>query len=124
MYRILAFTKEKDLIGDVEQAILEDVEIEIKTSSDILQFLENLLKNYTQFVILDVDLLCENVNKVIDITRSIQKDCKIILVLSQKNMPICSSALTKGIVTYFIKPISVSNAYKIILSALRIEMKN
>ena len=124
MYRIFAFTKEKKLIQEVEKKILEDVNVEIKINSDILEFLESLLRHYAQLVILDVDLLGENVNKVIDIARSIQKDCKIVLVLSHTNMSICSSALTKGIVSYLIKPISVLSAYKIFLTTLLIDIKD
>ncbi len=124
MYRIIAFTNEKKLIREVEGKILEDIKVEIKINSDILEFLESLLRHYAQLVILDLDLLEENVNKVIDVARSIQKDCKIVLMLSNKNMSICSSALTKGIVSYLIKPISVSNAYKIFHSALLIDVKD
>lgn len=118
MNRILALTKEKELIREIERVVLEDVSVDIETYTDMLEFIENLHTRFTQLVILDIDLLLEKIIKLISVIRSIRKDCKIILILSQENMAICSSALQMGIVSYMIKPVSVLNVYNIILSML------
>lgn len=117
MNRILALTKEKKLIREIERVVLDDISVDVEIYTDMLEFIENLHIRFTQLVILDIDLLQEKINKLISVIRSIRRDCKIILILSQKNMDICSSALQMGIVSYLIKPVSVLNVYNIILSA-------
>ncbi len=124
MYRILALTYEKSLIDGIEKTLLNDINVEVKVSSDILDVLQNVQQKYTHLVILDIDMLFDGVNKLIDIIRAIQKDCKVILILSSENMSICSSALTQGLVSYLIKPLSVVNAYKIIIATLNTDNKN
>ncbi len=124
MYRILALTNENGLFKDVEKTLLNDINVEVKSSSDIWDVLQNLQQKYTHLVILDIDVLFDDVKKLIDIIRAIQKDCKVILILSQQNMSICSSALTMGLVSYLIKPFSALNANKIIIATLLKDIMN
>ncbi|MFQ6115413.1 MAG: response regulator [bacterium] len=124
MGRILALTEEIEMIEEVEQLLQDEIQVEIAVHGDTLDFLENLLERYTQLVILDLDILREKVTKLIHIIRSIHKDCKIILILSQEKMSICSTALSMGVFSYLIKPVAVLNAYNIILSALKKPVKN
>ena len=78
--------------------------------------------NYSQLIVLDIDLLADKTTKLIHIIRSVQKDCKILLILSQENMSHCSDALSLGVVSYLIKPFSALTAYKIICSTLKLEI--
>lgn len=122
MQRILALTKEQELIKEIQQLLEECITIEVETCTDSLDFVDNYLNRYSKLIILDIDLLTEKTTKLIHIIRSVQKECKILLILSQKNMSYCSAALAMGIVSYLIKPFSALTAYKIICSTLKLEI--
>jgi len=70
-------------------------------------------------VILDIDLLSEQVLKLINILQSIKRNSQIILVLSKDKMAICSAAFSLGIVSYLVKPVSTRNMYDVISTALQ-----
>lgn len=123
MNRILALTKEKELMNEIRRLLAECVMIQVETCTDCLDFVDNYLNKYSQMIILDIDLLKQKTTKLIKVIRSIQKECKILLILSQENISFCSDALSLGVVSYMIKPFSVLTAYKIICSTLKLEMR-
>jgi response regulator of citrate/malate metabolism len=55
---------------------------------------------------------------MIQVLKNINGDSKIVLVLSPENMPICSAALSLGVLSYQIKPLSPENVTEIISSIL------
>lgn len=122
MQRILALTKENELIKEIQRLLEDCVEIQVETCTDSLDFVDNYLNRYSQLIILDIDLLAEKTTKLIHIIRSVQKECKILLILSQENMSFCSDALPLGVVSYLIKPFSALTAYKIICSTLKLKI--
>jgi response regulator of citrate/malate metabolism len=122
MQRILALTKEKELMTEIQRLLDECITIQVETCTDSLDFVDNYLNRYSKLIILDIDLLSEKTTKLIHIIRSVQKDCKILLILSQENMSYCSEALSLGVVSYLIKPFSALTAYKIICSTLKLEI--
>lgn len=122
MERILALTTEKDLFTGIQEKIQDNADIDIKTCIDNLNLIEKFVSQHTELVILDIDLLQEKVIKLINILRSINKNLKIILILSNDKMAICSSALSLGVVSYLIKPISINNLAKIISATLKVSI--
>jgi len=123
MERILALTNEKDLFYGIQEKIKDKTNIDIKTCIDNLNLIEKFVSQHTELVILDIDLLNDRVIKLINILRSINKSLKIILILSNDKMSICSHALSLGVVSYLIKPISIDNLTKIITATLKINIQ-
>lgn len=119
MNHVLALTREDQLFQKVAEFIEENKTTEILTFSNSLELIDYFLKNYAQLVVLDIDLLGDETHKMIEVLRSIQKETKIVLILSEKYMAICSATLSMGVLSYQMKPVSVSNAVKLITSVLQ-----
>lgn len=119
MYRVLALSQDKDLYAGVRDFLGDSSDIEIKTFTNSLDFLEKFSSLHTELVILDIDLLSEKVLKLINILQSIKRNSQIILVLSKDKMGICSAAFSLGIVSYLVKPVSTRNMYDVISTALQ-----
>ena len=123
MDRILILSAENNLFSKVQEAMGKNnnAEIEIITCADSLNLIENYVSQHTELVILDIDMIKEGAIKLINIIRSIKKNVQIILILSKKNMSICSEVLSLGIVSYLIKPFSIENLSKIVIATLKIK---
>lgn len=119
MYRILALSQDKDLYAGVRDFLGDSSDIEIKIFTNNLDFLEKFSSLHTELVILDIDLLNEQVLKLINILQSIKRNSQIILILSKDKMAICSTAFSLGVVSYLIKPVSTKNVYDVISTALQ-----
>lgn len=124
MDRILVLTTEIDLFAKIQKKIEEGNEIQITTCNDSLNLMEKFVSQHTELVILDIDMLKERVVKLINILRTMRKNLQIILILSQDNMSICSDALSLGVVSYLIKPLSTDNLHKIISATLRVKTQH
>jgi len=118
MYRILALSHDQDLYAGVKDFSEGSSEIEIKTFNNSIDFLENFSSLHTELVILDIDLLNEQVLQLINILQSIKRNARIILILSQDKMSVCSAAFSLGVASYLIKPVSTRNVYDVIVSAI------
>ncbi len=121
MYRVLVLSEEKVLFEKIVNMIGQQEEIEISTCPDSLDLLEKFFSLYTELVVLDLDLLNNQIMKLINILHSFKKNLKIILILSEEKMSICPSVCSLGVVSYLIKPFSLKNAADIISSALKIQ---
>ena len=118
MTRVLALSREKEIFTDVRTRMREKPKFELRTYSDTVNLIENFISFHTQLVILDLDLLDRQILKLINVLRVINKEVKIILVLSQDKMSVCSKAVSLGVISYLIKPVSSTNLSKLILSTL------
>lgn len=94
------------------------MEISIFTNS--LDMVENLLVRYSDLAILDVDLLGNQVSNMIHVIHSIHRSTKIVLFLSADKMDLCTAALSLGIISHQVKPVSVDTTCEIIGSILQI----
>ena len=119
MDRILILSTEIDLLEKIQEKFEEAGEIQITACDDSLNLMERFVSQHAELVVLDIDMLKEGVVKLINILRTMKKNLQIILMLSQANMAICSEALSLGVVSYLIKPVSMDNLYKIITATLR-----
>lgn len=119
-YRILALLDDVDLVSQIEERINRLSSIKIITSSDSLDLIEQYSCRHTRLVILDADLLNERVIQLVKVVRSIEKNSRILLLLSQEKIHLCSKVLSLGMVSYLIKPISPVSAANIICSSLDI----
>jgi len=124
MHRILALTSDKETSIELKNALSKPDSIEMLSYSSTLDLLESFQNFHSNLVILDIDLLKDEVTKMINLLRSSRSDFKLILILSSENMSFCSKALSLGVVSYLIKPISISNSVKIISSALNITIES
>lgn len=122
--RILALTDEDHLIADLEDRINQSSPAEIIVTTSYLDLIEHYSRRHARLLILDADLLDEKMIQLIRIVRSIKKNSSILLLLSREKIPLCSEALSLGVVSYLIKPISVTNAADIICSSLEINSRN
>lgn len=119
MYRALALTEEESLLDEVQKMTTSSKKFEVKTFTDSLLFLENFLSLHSETVILDIDLLGEQVIRLIHIIRLISKSTPVILILSKEKMPICLTVFSLGIVSYLIKPLSAEALFDYISSTLK-----
>ena len=119
MKRIMALSEEKKMFDNVLLKIKKDNYLELKIFSDSLNLIDDFVTHHTELVILDLDLLNEKIIKLINTLKTIKKNVQIILILSKDKMPICTKALSLGVLTYFLKPISPTNMSNLILSALK-----
>ncbi len=121
MSRVVVLTEEKDFFENVRRQLSASNNIEVRLFSKSLDLINYFLLNYAQLVILDVDLLNEDSLKLIEVLRSIHRDAKIVLILSHEKMPICSSALSLGVVSYQIKPVGIDTTSELMRSILSME---
>jgi len=116
----MMLTKEHQLAGKIGEDLEKESVYQLKTFTQTLSFLEHFLEWYPQMVILDVDLIKADILKFIRILQKLKKDLKILLIASSKNISICSQALSMGIITYLLKPISTGNVHSLIHSTLKL----
>jgi response regulator of citrate/malate metabolism len=119
MNQILALTCEKRVIKEIDKEIQSDYQTDILTFEHTLELIHYFLTNYAQLVILDIDVLKQEVLEMIQIIRSIHREAKIVLFSSPENMSICSSAVTLGISSYQLKPLSTESICNVITSILK-----
>ncbi len=124
MERVLVLSLEKEFFNSVQTNLSEYAPVEVKTFTNCLDLMEQFLARYTCLVILDIDLVQQNVIKLIRILRAIQRETKIILLLSRDNMSFCSAALSLGVISYQIKPISLKSTCEIIGTTLQLPIKH
>lgn len=124
MNRILVLTTDQDLFSVVEDSLNKLEKVEIKTFDHSLELLNHYLSHYASLIILDIDLLKHETFQMIQVLRSIHAQTRIVLFLSPENMPICSSALSMGVLCYQIKPISQEKLVEIIASLLQITVNH
>lgn len=118
--RILSLTDDRDLISRIEQEISRYEKVEILVVDDGLELVEEQAIRRTSVIILDADLLQDRLNRLITILRTVDSHCKIVLFLSSENLPLCEKALPLGMVSYFFKPVPVTNAATLVCSSLNI----
>ncbi len=124
MNRILVLTADEDLFSVVEDSLNNLEKVEIQTFENSLELVNHYLSHYASLIILDIDLLKHEIFQMIQVLRSIHVQTKIVLFLSPENMPLCSSALSMGVLSYQIKPISEVKLAEIIASILQIPVNH
>jgi DNA-binding NtrC family response regulator len=124
MNRILVLTTDQDLFSVVEDSLNKLEKVEIKTFDHSLELVNHYLSHYASLIILDIDLLKHETFQMIQVLRSIHAQTKIVLFLSPENMPICSSALSMGVLSYQMKPISEEKLVEFIASLLQITVNH
>ncbi len=124
MKSILALTLDNKLISEMNSTFAKKRVAEVRTFSESLELIDYFLKQYVPLIVLDIDVLKEKVLHLIRILRSIHRETQFILVLSSKNMQICSAALSQGVVSYQVKPISTENMLEVVASTLKIPIHN
>ena len=122
MNQILVLTEDQDYFSDITKAVQNLNHFEIHIFNHNLELINYFLTNYAQLVILDLDILKSETFEMIQILRSLHSDTKIVLFLSSENMPICSEALSFGLLSYQIKPVSRESTLKIISSTFQIDI--
>ncbi len=121
MHRVIVLTQDKDFYLEVEEHLKDGFTIELHTFDHGLELVNYFLTNYSQLVILDIDIIKEEIINLIEIIRTIHQDAKILLLLSPENMPLCSSALSIGVSSYQLKPLSVKRVLELITTLLQIQ---
>jgi len=124
MKSILALTLDNKLISEMNSTFAKKRVAEVRTFSESLELIDYFLKQYVPLIVLDIDVLKEKVLHLIRILRSIHRETQFILVLSSKNIQICSAALSQGVVSYQVKPISTENMLEVVASTLKIPIHN
>jgi DNA-binding NtrC family response regulator len=122
MNQILVLSEDIDYFSDISNTIQVLDHVEIHTFNHSLELINYYLTNFAQLVILDLDVLQSETFEMIQILRSLHTNTKIVLFLSSENMPICSEALTFGVLSYQIKPVSRERTLEIISSTFQIEI--
>jgi response regulator of citrate/malate metabolism len=118
MQKILVFSADVELFLDVKESLEKNKKTEILLFQHSLELVNHFLSHYSPLVILDIDLLKNEIFEMIQVLKNIHVDAKIVLILSPENMPICSSVLSLGVVSYQLKPLTSGNVTEIISSIL------
>ena len=119
MNQILILTHETGISLEIEKCFKTLGSLEIHTFSNALELINYYLTNYASLIILDCDTLKKDVLPLIQTLQSINQNAKIIILLSQGQMKVCSSVLSLGILSYQIKPVNITNIVEIISSVLK-----
>jgi response regulator of citrate/malate metabolism len=119
MKRVLALTNEDRIFAEVKNNINEFENIEIVTFPDSLNLIDNFVNNHTELIILDLDLLNGEVIKLMKILRAIKKNSQIILILTENKIKECSKAISMGVVSYILKPVSEIELTNLVISTLK-----
>ncbi len=120
MNRILTLSSDIQYFSEVKNSLKNKNELEISIFTNSLDMVENLLVRYSDLVILDVDLLGNQVSNMIQVIHSIHRNTKIVLFLSPDKMDLCTTALSFGVISHQVKPVSLDTACEIIRSILQI----
>lgn len=118
MNKVLVLSQDKTLFQRVEGEIVSKDSIRLYTFTNSLDLIKYYLANYASLILLDADIVKRDVLKLIEIIHNINQDAKLILLVSPENMSICSSALSLGILSYQVKPVSPENMVELIFSVL------
>lgn len=124
MKSILALTLDIRLTSEMKQTFEERSVVKVITFTESLALIDYSLQQYVPLIVLDIDVLKEKVFHLIRILRSIHRETQFILVLSSENMQICSAALSQGVVSYQVKPVSTENMLEVVASTLKIPIHN
>jgi DNA-binding NtrC family response regulator len=119
MNKVLVLSQDKTLFQRVEGEIVSKDSIRLYTFTNSLDLIKYYLANYASLILLDADIVKSDVLKLIEIIHNINQEAKLILLISPENMSICSSALSFGILSYQVKPVSPENMVELIFSVLQ-----
>jgi DNA-binding NtrC family response regulator len=119
MNKVLVLSQDKTLFQRVEGEIVSKDSIRLYTFTNSLDLIKYYLANYASLILLDADIVKSDVLKLIEIIHNINQEAKLILLISPENMSICSSALSLGILSYQVKPVSPENMVELIFSVLQ-----
>jgi DNA-binding NtrC family response regulator len=119
MNQILVLTQETEISLEIERNLKTLGSLKIYTFSNSLELINHYLTNYASLIILDCDILKNDILPLIQSLQSINQNAKIIILLSQAQMKVCSSVLSLGILSYQIKPVNITNIVEIITSVLK-----
>jgi response regulator of citrate/malate metabolism len=118
MNKVLVLSQDKYLFQKVEGEIESKDSIRLYTFSNSLDLIKYYLANYAALILLDADMVKNDVLKLIEIIHDINQQAKLILLLSPENMSLCSAALSLGILSYQVKPVSAESMVELIFSVL------
>jgi DNA-binding NtrC family response regulator len=119
MNKVLVLSQDKTLFQRVEGEIVSKDSIRLYTFTNSLDLIKYYLANYASLILLDADIVKSDILKLIEIIHNINQEAKLILLISPENMSICSSALSLGILSYQVKPVSPENMVELIFSVLQ-----
>ena len=120
MNQVLILAEDQNPFEQIAKDIQNLDHFEVHVFQNNLELINYFLTNYAQLVILDLDLLKGETFEMVQILRSLHPESKIVLFLSPENMPICSEALSLGVLSYQVKPVSRNRILEIIDSALHL----
>ena len=118
MPRVFAITKEEELLKELNKALGCSQDLQFSSYVTPLKLIENYTSMHSELVIVDLDLLGDQATHLMNVLRNIKKNVQFILILSPDKMPICSEAISLGVISYILKPCSGKNLSNLILSTL------
>jgi len=119
-YHILALSEDRALIRGIEAGISEHLDEEIYCTADILHLLEAHASHTSRLILIDVDLLHEGLPSLISVMRSIDRACRVLLLLSGEDLSWCTAVLPFGNISFVMKPVDVPAIQALVRSHLRI----
>jgi response regulator of citrate/malate metabolism len=75
-------------------------------------------------IILDVDMLDEQIFKLINVLKSLQKSLNILLIGSSDKISLISNAFATGVISYLVKPLSSNNVCDFLVASLKLQKNN
>ncbi|GAB4338471.1 MAG: hypothetical protein Kow0037_22520 [Calditrichia bacterium] len=109
---------------DLEKELSKSKELRLYVYSDVLELVEFLLNRFCDLVILDVDMFKEKTVQLVRLINRLHSNVRVILLSDQENMSYCSAALSYGVMSYQIKPITPYSLIHLISNSIQLKTKS
>ena len=120
MQNVVLLVEDQSQFEEIGKQLMKEHDLRFHFFGNCLQFIEFVISNYADLVIIDLSIVKDRINYLIRILKRLQSDIRIILLLSKEQVKHCSDILTLGVLSFQIKPISPDTAMQIIASTLNI----
>ncbi len=118
MSTIIVFTDDKNWRMDsIDEEGNEG--FQVKSYCCPVEFINELLNYRVDSVLLDLDSTGEKTEKMISIIRNIQPKLRIGLMTNKRDNPHLLSALSMGVFSYYLKPVSSNRLQTLLSSAVK-----
>ncbi len=120
MQNVVLLVEDRSQFEEIGKQLMKEYDLKFHFFENCLQFIEFIISNYADLVIIDLAIARDRINYLIRILKRLQNDIRIVLLLTKDQVRHCSDILTLGVLSFQIKPISTDTAMQIIASTLNI----
>lgn len=121
---VLVLTEETGLFGEVKEMMQQYKAFDMRIYGNHLDLLDSFSTLHPEMIILDIDMVNEQVFKLINVLKSLQKSLNILLIGSTDKIALISNAFAAGVNSYLVKPLSADNVCDFLIASLKLQKNN